>query len=76
MSNTSFRFRHTFLLSACSSQGRTTSCSSLMSYHQVNNKCNKVKRTALKMVNLCSTLKFQIEGEDGINGDAGKRWPI
>ena len=43
MINTSFRFRQTFLLSARSSQSHTTSCSSLMSHHQVNYKCNRVK---------------------------------
>ena len=42
MSNTSFRFRHMFLLSFHSSKSHTTSCSSLMSHHQVNNKCNRV----------------------------------
>ena len=44
---------YTFLLSACSSQSHATSCLSLMSHHRVNNKCNRVKRTALKMANLC-----------------------
>ena len=43
MSNTSFYFRHTFLLSACSSQSHTT-CLSLMSHQQVNNKCSRIKR--------------------------------
>ena len=43
MINTSFHFRQTFLLSARSSQSHTTSCSSLMSHHQVNYKCNRVK---------------------------------
>ena len=41
LSNTSFWFRHKFLLSAHSSQSHTTSCSSLMSHHRVNNKCNR-----------------------------------
>ena len=44
MSNTSFGFRHVFLLSAHFSQSQTTSCLGIMSYHQVNNKCNGVKR--------------------------------
>ena len=43
MCNTSFHFKHLFLLPACSSQSHATSCSSLMSYHRVNNKCNRVK---------------------------------
>ena len=43
MSNTSFHFRHMLLLSAHSSQSHATSCSSLMSHHQVNNTCNRVK---------------------------------
>ena len=38
-----FFFRHMFLLSAWFSQSHTTSCSSLMYNHQVNNKCNRVK---------------------------------
>ena len=50
-----FLFWHMFLLSACSSQSHATSCLSLMSHHRVNNKCNRVKRTALKMTNLCPT---------------------
>ena len=32
-----------------------TSCLSLMPHHQVNNKCNRVKRAALKMATLCPT---------------------
>ena len=43
MCNTYFHFRHRFLLLACYSQSHATSCSSLMSHHQVNNKCNRVK---------------------------------
>ena len=43
MNNTSFGSRHKFLLSAHSSQSHTTSCSSLMFLHWVNNKCNRVK---------------------------------
>ena len=43
MSNTSFHFRHTFLLPARFNQSHATSCSSLMSHLQVNNKCNRVK---------------------------------
>ena len=43
LSNTSFCFEPKFLLSAHSSQSHTTSCSSLMSHHWVNNKCNRVK---------------------------------
>ena len=43
MSNTSFCFRHRFLLSAHSSQSHATSCLSLMFHHWVNNKCNRVK---------------------------------
>ena len=43
LSNTSFSFRHTFLLSARSSQSHATSCSSFMSHHWDNNKCNRVK---------------------------------
>ena len=43
ISNTSFCFRHTFLLSACSSPSHAKSCLSLMSHHQVNNKCNSVE---------------------------------
>ena len=42
MSNTSFHFRHMFLLSACSSQSHAT-CLSLMSHYEINNKCNWVK---------------------------------
>ena len=41
--NTSFHFRHVFLLPAHSSQSRTTLCCSLMSHHRVNNKCNIVR---------------------------------
>ena len=44
MSDTSVNLRHTFLLSARSSQSHATSCSNLMSYCWVNNKCNRVKR--------------------------------
>ena len=44
-----FSFWHMFLLSACSCQSQTTSCLSLMSHHQVNNNCNRVKSTVLKM---------------------------
>ena len=43
MNNTSFRFRHTFLLTARSSQSRATSCSIPMSDYRVNSKCNRVK---------------------------------
>ena len=43
MSNISFCFRPAFLLSARSCQGHATSCSSLVSHHRVNNKCNRVK---------------------------------
>ena len=43
MSNTSFCFRRKFLLSAHTSQIHATSCLSLISHHQVNNKCNRVK---------------------------------
>ena len=43
MIDTSFRFRHTFLLSARSSQSHTTSCSSLMSHYWVTSKCDRVK---------------------------------
>ena len=43
MSNTSFRFRHLFLLSAHSSQSHFISCLTLMTHHQVNNKCNILK---------------------------------
>ena len=43
MSNSSFRFTHTFLLSAGYSQSHATWCSSLMFHHRVNNKCNRVK---------------------------------
>ena len=43
MSNTSFHFRHMFLLSACSSQSHAT-CWSLMSHYEINNKCNRVKK--------------------------------
>ena len=50
-----FLFRYTFLLSACSSQSHTRSCLSLMSHHRINSNCNTVKRTALKMANLCPT---------------------
>ena len=42
MSNTSFCFRHTSLLSTRSSQSHNK-CTSLMSHHWVNNNCNKVK---------------------------------
>ena len=42
MNNTSFYIRHIFLLFACSFQILAT-CSSLMSYYWVNNKCNRVK---------------------------------
>ena len=34
--------RHMFLLAACSSQSHST-YSGLMSHHQINNKCNRVK---------------------------------
>ena len=47
-----FLFWHMFLLSACSCQSHATSCLSHMSHHRVNNKCNRVKRTTLKMANL------------------------
>ena len=50
-----FSFWHTFLMSACATQSYATSCMSLMSHHQVNNKCNRVKRMTLKMTNLCPT---------------------
>ena len=43
MSNTYFRFRHTFLLSVHSSQSHATWCLNLMSHHWINNKCNRVK---------------------------------
>ena len=43
ISNTTLHFRHSFLLSASSSQNQVTSYSSLLSHHQVNNKCNRVK---------------------------------
>ena len=43
MSNTAFRFRHNFLLSAWSSQSHAPSWSSLTSRHRVNNTCNRVK---------------------------------
>ena len=43
MSNMSFRFKYTFLLSACSSQSHATSCLSLMFHNRVNNKRNRVK---------------------------------
>ena len=43
MSNTSFHFRHTFLLPTRSSQSNVTSCLCLMSHHRVNNKCNRIK---------------------------------
>ena len=43
MINTSFPSRHTLPLLAHSSQNHATSCSSLMSHHRVNNKCNRVK---------------------------------
>ena len=56
LSNTSFRFRHTFRLSVRSSQSHATSCSSLMSPHRVNIKCNSSnnnsKVTMLKMASL------------------------
>ena len=48
-----FYFRHMFLLFACSFQSHAT-CSSLISYYRVSNKCNRI-RTALKMANLCTT---------------------
>ena len=43
MSNTSFPFRNMLLLSARFSQSHPTSCSSLMFYHWVSNKCDRVK---------------------------------
>ena len=54
-----FLFWHMFLLSACSSQSHATSCMSHMSHHRVNNKCNRVKRTTLKMANLPLCDDFQ-----------------
>ena len=54
MSNMSFRFKYTFLLSACSSQSHATSCLSLMFHNRVNNK-RKSERKALKMADLCPT---------------------
>ena len=51
MSNTSFHFRHSFLLSAHSSQSHTTSYLSLMPHDWVNNKCKWSKRLTLKMAN-------------------------
>ena len=58
MSNTSFHFRHKFLMSACSSQIPAASCLSIMSHHQINNKCNRVKRTLLKMAKFMSCVIF------------------
>ena len=61
MGNTFFQFRHTFLLSANAPQSHAKSCLSLMSHHQVNNKCNNSnnnKRTALKVANLCPMYFF------------------
>ena len=49
MSNTSFHFRHTFLLSAHFSPSHVISCSSLMSHHQVNNKCNNSNNNSKRM---------------------------
>ena len=43
MSNTSFHFKHMFLLSAFSFQSHATSCSSIMSHYRFNNKRNRVK---------------------------------
>ena len=40
---TYFCLRHRFLLTVPSSQSHATSCLSLLSHHQVNNKCNKCK---------------------------------
>ena len=64
MSNTSFRFKHIFLLSAHSSQCHATLCASLMSHHRVNNKCNRVKGQrwrrliyALRIFLLCNMLR-------------------
>ena len=42
-------FRHTFLLSAHFSPSHVTSCSSLMSDHQVNNKCNNSNNNSKRM---------------------------
>ena len=50
MINTSFHSRHMFLLSALSSQSHTISCLVLMSHHQVNNKCNRVKEWCWRWV--------------------------
>ena len=56
MSNTSFLFMHMLLLSACSSQSHATKFSTLMSYHQINNKRNRVKGQHWEMANLRPTL--------------------
>ena len=50
MSNISFHFRHKFHHAALSP--------SIMSHHQVNNKCNRVKRTLLKMAKFMSCVIF------------------
>ena len=59
-------FRQTFLLPACSTHSQATWYSSLMSHHQVNNKCNWVKGPHWKWLIyplcnflLCSNICFQ-----------------
>ena len=47
---------HMLLLSACSSQSHATKFSTLMSYHQINNKRNRVKGQHWEMANLRPTL--------------------
>ena len=51
-----FLFWHKFLLSAVTSQSDATSCLNPMSHHWINNKCNRVKRKALKIYALIYAL--------------------
>ena len=50
ISNTSFHFRHMFLLLACSSQSHTTSCSNLTSHYWINRyRPNSGRREKIKL---------------------------